>query len=68
MVDAGRLPVGAHTQSAGLEPAVNAGLPAVSVPCGVGTDGLPVGVQVLGPALSEALLLRVAAVIEKGNG
>ncbi len=43
------------------------GDPAISVPCGVGDDGLPVGVQLLGPALSEALLFRCAAVIEKGN-
>ncbi len=43
------------------------GDPAISVPCGVGDDGLPVGVQLLGPALSEALLFRCAAVIELGN-
>ncbi len=40
------------------------GDPAVSVPFGVGDDGLPVGVQVLGPSLSEPRLLRAAAVIE----
>ena len=44
-----------------------AGDPAISVPCGVGDDGMPVGVQLLGPALSEAVLLGAAAVIEKGN-
>ena len=31
-----------------------AGHPAVSVPFGVGADGLPVGVQVLAPALGRA--------------
>jgi aspartyl-tRNA(Asn)/glutamyl-tRNA(Gln) amidotransferase subunit A len=41
-----------------------AGHPAVSVPFGSGDDGLPVGVQVLAPALAEALLLRVAWVLE----
>ena len=41
-----------------------AGDPAISVPYGVGDDGLPVGVQLLGPALSEALLFRAAAVLE----
>ena len=43
-----------------------AGHPAVSVPCGTGADGMPLGVQLLGPALSEALVLRAARVIEKG--
>ncbi|HEY4331776.1 MAG TPA: amidase family protein, partial [Ilumatobacteraceae bacterium] len=43
-----------------------AGHPAISVPFGTGDDGLPVGVQVLAPALGEALLLRVARVIEAG--
>jgi aspartyl-tRNA(Asn)/glutamyl-tRNA(Gln) amidotransferase subunit A len=41
-----------------------AGQPAVSVPFGVGDDGLPVGVQLLGPLLSEATLLRVGATLE----
>jgi aspartyl-tRNA(Asn)/glutamyl-tRNA(Gln) amidotransferase subunit A len=40
------------------------GHPAVSVPFGTGADGLPVGVQVLAPALQEALLFRVAQVVE----
>ena len=43
------------------------GEPAISVPCGSGTDGLPIGVQLLGPVLSEATLFRAAAVIERGN-
>jgi aspartyl-tRNA(Asn)/glutamyl-tRNA(Gln) amidotransferase subunit A len=41
-----------------------AGHPAVSVPFGTGDDGLPVGVQLLGPALSEGTILKVAAVVE----
>jgi aspartyl-tRNA(Asn)/glutamyl-tRNA(Gln) amidotransferase subunit A len=41
-----------------------AGHPAISVPFGSGDDGLPVGVQLLGPALSEGTLMRVAAVVE----
>jgi len=40
------------------------GHPAISVPFGTGDDGLPVGVQVLGPALSEPLIMRVAASLE----
>ncbi|HSL59402.1 MAG TPA: Asp-tRNA(Asn)/Glu-tRNA(Gln) amidotransferase subunit GatA [Acidimicrobiales bacterium] len=41
-----------------------AGHPAISVPFGTGEAGLPVGVQILGPALSEATMLRAAAVVE----
>jgi aspartyl-tRNA(Asn)/glutamyl-tRNA(Gln) amidotransferase subunit A len=41
-----------------------AGHPALSVPFGDGDDGLPVGVQVLAPALGEELLFRVAAAVE----
>jgi aspartyl-tRNA(Asn)/glutamyl-tRNA(Gln) amidotransferase subunit A len=42
------------------------GDPAVTVPFGVGTDGLPVGVQLLGPARSERLVLAAAQVLEDG--
>lgn len=42
-----------------------AGHPAISVPFGVGYDGLPVGVQLLAPALQEGTLFRAAAVIER---
>jgi aspartyl-tRNA(Asn)/glutamyl-tRNA(Gln) amidotransferase subunit A len=41
-----------------------AGHPALSVPFGAGADGLPVGVQVLAPALGEAIMFRVAQVLE----
>jgi aspartyl-tRNA(Asn)/glutamyl-tRNA(Gln) amidotransferase subunit A len=41
-----------------------AGHPAISIPFGPGDDGLPVGVQLLGPALSEGTLFQVAAVVE----
>ena len=41
-----------------------AGHPAISVPFGLGDDGLPIGVQLLAPALQEGTLLRAAAVLE----
>ncbi len=41
------------------------GDPAISVPFRTGDDGLPVGVQVLAPALGEPVLFRVAAALEK---
>lgn len=40
------------------------GEPAISVPFGTGDDGLPVGVQVLAPALGEATMFRAAAALE----
>jgi aspartyl-tRNA(Asn)/glutamyl-tRNA(Gln) amidotransferase subunit A len=41
------------------------GDPGVSVPFGTGADGLPVGVQVLAPALGEQVMFRVAAELER---
>jgi aspartyl-tRNA(Asn)/glutamyl-tRNA(Gln) amidotransferase subunit A len=41
-----------------------AGHPAMSVPFGGGDDGLPVGVQVLAPALGETVMFQVAAALE----
>ncbi len=37
-----------------------AGLPGLSAPCGFDKQGLPVGMQLIGPAFSEAKLLRAA--------
>jgi aspartyl-tRNA(Asn)/glutamyl-tRNA(Gln) amidotransferase subunit A len=41
-----------------------AGHPAMTVPFGAGDDGLPVGVQVLAPALGETVMFQVASAIE----
>ncbi|CAN5734851.1 Asp-tRNA(Asn)/Glu-tRNA(Gln) amidotransferase subunit GatA [soil metagenome] len=45
-------------------PANLAGHPGVSVPFGSGSDGLPVGVQVLAPALGEVAMFRTAVALE----
>ena len=45
-----------------------AGLPGISVPCGLTDDNLPVGVQLLGKPLDEVTLLRTAAAIESTVG
>jgi aspartyl-tRNA(Asn)/glutamyl-tRNA(Gln) amidotransferase subunit A len=42
-----------------------AGDPAISVPVGVDANGLPIGFQVMAPALGEAKLLRIAAEVER---
>ncbi|NUM88886.1 MAG: Asp-tRNA(Asn)/Glu-tRNA(Gln) amidotransferase subunit GatA, partial [Bdellovibrionales bacterium] len=41
-----------------------AGIPAVSLPWGTGKGGLPVGLQLIGPAFSEQRLLEAAAALE----
>jgi aspartyl-tRNA(Asn)/glutamyl-tRNA(Gln) amidotransferase subunit A len=46
-------------------PSSLAGHPAMSVPAGIGNDGLPLGVQVLAPALGEPVMFRAAAAIER---
>ena len=49
--------------------AVNlAGLPAISLPCGLDAGGLPIGLQLIGPALSEVRLLQVAQAYEQAAG
>ncbi len=40
------------------------GLPAISVPCGLGRQGLPIGLQLVGRAFDEATLLRAAYTFE----
>jgi aspartyl-tRNA(Asn)/glutamyl-tRNA(Gln) amidotransferase subunit A len=37
-----------------------AGLPAMSIPCGAGAGGLPVGLQIVGSYFSEARMLNLA--------
>jgi len=48
-------------------PASLAGLPAVSVPCGFGRGGLPVGLQIMGAPFDEATVLRVADAFERAT-
>ncbi len=48
-----------YTVSANL-----AGVPAISVPCGVSSEGLPIGMQLIGNFWSEATLLNLASVYE----
>lgn len=44
------------------------GWPSISVPAGFTSDGLPIGVQLMGPAHSEPLLISLAAELEAING
>ncbi len=49
-------------------PASLAGLPGISVPCGLTTDALPTGLQILGPPLHDAQVLAAAFAFEQRSG
>jgi aspartyl-tRNA(Asn)/glutamyl-tRNA(Gln) amidotransferase subunit A len=49
-------------------PANLSGMPAISIPSGLDEAGLPVGVQLTGPVLSEPTVLRVANALEGALG
>ena len=38
--------------------------PACSIPCGLTSDGLPIGLQIVGPMFGDALVLRTARAYE----
>ena len=49
-------------------PASMAGLPAMSVPAGLSAGRLPLGLQIIGPALGEAAVLNAGFAIERAAG
>lgn len=51
-----------------LLPNCVAGYPALSLPCGFTKAGMPIGMQFIGPRLSEELILQVAHVYEQHMG
>lgn len=44
------------------------GVPALSLPCGVDGEGLPIGLQIMGKHFQEELLLQVAYALEQSLG
>jgi aspartyl-tRNA(Asn)/glutamyl-tRNA(Gln) amidotransferase subunit A len=42
-----------------------AGVPALSLPCGFSTEGLPIGIQIIGPHFGEKKILKTAYALEK---
>jgi aspartyl-tRNA(Asn)/glutamyl-tRNA(Gln) amidotransferase subunit A len=61
-------PVAMYLNDVFTVPASLAGLPGISVPAGLSTEGLPLGLQLLGRPFDEATVLRVAGVIEQAAG
>jgi amidase len=58
-------PVGKAMQRSYLTYAFSVlGLPAISIPCGFTSQGLPVGLQIVGRRRGEAAVLRAAAAFE----
>ena len=51
-----------YTVSANL-----AGLPGISLPCGLSQEGLPIGLQLLAPPFEEERLLRAAAMFQSAT-
>ena len=49
-------------------PASLAGLPGISVPAGLSSEGLPLGLQILGRPFDEETVFAVAAAIERAAG
>lgn len=46
------------------DPASNAGIPGITLPAGVSATGLPIGIELDGPAGSDRQLLAIAAAVE----
>ena len=57
-------PLSMYLNDVATIPANLAGVPGISVPAGLGDDGLPVGFQVLAPVRADDRLYRVGAALE----
>ena len=44
-----------------------AGLPGMTLPCGIDSKGLPIGLQIIGKALAEDTLIRAAYTYEQSQ-
>jgi len=58
-------PIAMYLNDVFTVPASLAGLPAISVPAGLSTEKLPLGLQVIGKAFDEETVLKVGAVVEE---
>ena len=60
--------LGMYSNDVMTVPASLAGLPGISVPAGLSSDGLPLGLQLITKAFDEETLFRVADVLEQSAG
>lgn len=60
-------PVSAYLSDLYTVPASLAGLPGVSMPCGIHSNGRPIGLQLLGEHFTEAKLLQLADAWQKAT-
>jgi len=61
-------PIAMYLNDVFTVPANLAGLPGISVPAGLDTDGLPLGLQLVGRPFDEETVLRAAQAIEDAAG
>lgn len=61
-------PIAMYLNDVFTVPASLAGLPGISVPAGLGDDGLPLGLQLIGRAFDEQTVLKIAGVLENAAG
>ncbi len=60
-------PVAMYLEDVFLDGQVMAGIPCLSVPCGFSKDGLPIGLQIMGPQWEEGGILSVAYAYEQAT-
>lgn len=61
-------PVSMYLSDIATIPVNLVGIPAMSIPCGFDHNHLPIGLQLMGPHLSEAKLLRISRMFERVSG
>ena len=61
-------PIAMYLNDVFTVPASLAGLPGISVPAGLGANGLPLGLQLIGRAFDEETVFKVAGVLEQAAG
>jgi len=54
-------------EGSNTEPFSDYGLPAISVPCGFSNNGMPLGLQIVGPRFGEDIVLHVADIYQKAT-